>query len=41
MTIPRKELKSLQVSPVSLMPDGLEQTMTKKELANLLAFLRN
>jgi putative heme-binding domain-containing protein len=41
VTIPRKELKSLQASPVSLMPDGLEQTMTKKELANLLAFLRN
>ena len=41
VTIPRKELKSLQSSPVSLMPDGLEQTMTPQELANLLAFLRN
>jgi len=41
VTIPRKELKSLQASPVSLMPDGLEQTMTRQELADLMAFLRN
>ena len=40
-TIPRNKLKSLQASPVSLMPDGLEQTMTRQELADLLAFLRN
>ena len=40
-TIPRNKLKSLQASPVSLMPDGLEQTMTRRELADLLAFLRN
>ncbi|MGE4550383.1 MAG: c-type cytochrome, partial [Opitutales bacterium] len=40
-TIPRNKLKSLRASPVSLMPDGLEQTMTRRELANLLAFLRN
>lgn len=40
-TISRAKLKSLRASPVSLMPDGLEQTMTRQELANLLAFLRN
>ena len=40
-TIARNKLKSLKASPVSLMPDGLEQTMTRQELADLLAFLRN
>jgi putative heme-binding domain-containing protein len=40
-TISRTKLKSLRASPVSLMPDGLEQTMSRQELANLLAFLRN
>ena len=40
-TIPRTKLKSLRASPVSLMPDGLEQTITRQELANLLAFLKN
>ena len=39
-TIPRSNLKSLRALPVSLMPDGLEQTMTRQELANLLALVR-
>ena len=39
-TIPRSNLKSLRALPVSLMPDGLEQTMTRQELANLLALIR-
>jgi len=39
-TIPRSNLKSLRAMPLSLMPDGLEQTMTRQELANLLAFMR-
>jgi hypothetical protein len=33
-------LKSLRALPVSLMPDGLEQTMSRQELANLLALIR-
>jgi putative heme-binding domain-containing protein len=40
-TVSRKKLKSLRALPVSLMPDGLELTMSRQELANLLAFLRN
>jgi putative membrane-bound dehydrogenase-like protein len=40
-TVSRKNLKSLRALPVSLMPDGLELTMSRQELANLLAFLRN
>jgi len=39
-TIPRSNLKSIRAMPLSLMPDGLEQTMTRQELANLLAFMR-
>ena len=38
--IPRSNLKSLKVSPLSLMPDGLEKGMTPQELADLLAFLK-
>ena len=39
-TISRKNLKSLKASTISLMPDGLEQTMTRQERASLLAFLK-
>ncbi len=37
----RKNIKSLTNSGLSLMPEGLEQTMTKEELAQLIAFLKN
>ena len=40
-TISRDQIKSLQAMPVSLMPDGLEQSMTRQELRDLLAFLKN
>lgn len=36
----RSNIESLTGSGLSLMPDGLEQTMTKEELANLIAYLR-
>ncbi|MDE2681822.1 MAG: c-type cytochrome, partial [Verrucomicrobiota bacterium] len=39
-TLPRKNIKTLRASPKSLMPDQLEKTMTKQELADLLAFLK-
>lgn len=39
-TLPRDQVKSLTVSPVSLMPPGLEKLMTAQELADLLAYLR-
>ncbi len=39
-SIARSKLKSLRAMPVSLMPDGLEQTMTRQELADLLALIR-
>ncbi|MBT3638642.1 MAG: c-type cytochrome, partial [Opitutae bacterium] len=39
-SIPRSNLKSIRAMPLSLMPDGLEQTMSRQELANLLALIR-
>ena len=39
-TIPRSNLKSLRAMPLSLMPDGLEQTMSRQELVNPLALIR-
>jgi putative heme-binding domain-containing protein len=39
--IPRKEVVSIEPSSVSLMPDGFDTTLTKTELADLLAFLQS
>ena len=39
-TVPRGQIASLTASPLSLMPQELEKTMTKQELADLLAYLR-
>ncbi|MBI4626480.1 MAG: c-type cytochrome [Verrucomicrobia bacterium] len=38
--VARSNISSFVASGVSLMPDGLEQTMTKEELANIIAYLR-
>ncbi|MBL9190322.1 MAG: c-type cytochrome [Opitutaceae bacterium] len=40
-TILRGGVAKLETSGVSLMPDGLEQTMTGDELANLIGFLKS
>ncbi|MDO8545613.1 MAG: HEAT repeat domain-containing protein [Opitutaceae bacterium] len=40
-TVLRRNITSLNASGVSLMPDGLEQTMAKDEVASLIAFLKN
>lgn len=40
-SILRSNIESLTNSGMSLMPDGLEQTMTKEELANLIAYLKH
>ena len=37
--LPRAELESLQSSGRSLMPEGLEQFLSKQDLADLIAFL--
>jgi putative membrane-bound dehydrogenase-like protein len=39
-TINRQDIKSLKSLPISAMPTGLEKNITKEEMANLLAFLR-
>lgn len=40
-TVLRKSIASLTASGVSLMPDGLEQTMSRDELAGLIAYLKS
>ena len=40
-TIQRSMIKKFQASNKSLMPEGLEQTMTRQEMKDLLAFLKN
>jgi putative membrane-bound dehydrogenase-like protein len=40
-TVPRKNITSLTASGISLMPDGLEQTMAKEDVTNLIAFLKS
>ncbi|MFN0125551.1 MAG: PVC-type heme-binding CxxCH protein [Verrucomicrobiales bacterium] len=39
-TIPRSAIKRLTVSPLSLMPEGLEAAMNLQELADLLSYLK-
>ena len=38
-TIPRNQIDSIEVLPISLMPEGLENTMTEQELVDLINFL--
>ena len=40
VTVLRQNIKELRASSVSLMPDGLEETMTRQELADVIAYLR-
>lgn len=40
-TVLRGNIASLTASGLSLMPDGLEQTMTKDELNNLISYLKS
>ena len=40
MTVPRSEVKSLTSAGISLMPVGLEAAITKEEMADLIAFLK-
>jgi putative heme-binding domain-containing protein len=40
LTIPRAKIKGIRPSPLSLMPEGMEQLISKQDLAGLLAFLK-
>jgi putative heme-binding domain-containing protein len=40
-TVMRQSIMTLTASGVSLMPDGLEQTLEKGDIANVVAFLRS
>src|SRR5690606_12688691 len=37
--VPRDKIDEIQVSPISLMPENLEDQLTPEELADLFAFL--
>ena len=39
--VSRNTITSMNASGVSLMPDGLEQTMAKEDVANIVAFLKS
>ena len=39
--IPRDKIVSMKSSNVSLMPDGLDESLTQSELTDLLAFLQS
>jgi putative heme-binding domain-containing protein len=39
--IARQTIKDIQTGAVSLMPAGLDEQLTRQELADLLAFLKN
>jgi putative heme-binding domain-containing protein len=38
--IPRSSVRSITASKVSLMPEGFDETLSKTEMADLLAFLQ-
>lgn len=40
-TVARKEIASLSASGLSLMPDGLELTVAKEDVGNIVAFLKS
>jgi putative heme-binding domain-containing protein len=39
-TISRQEIKRIAATKISLMPEGLEQTLSLQQMADLLAFIR-
>jgi putative heme-binding domain-containing protein len=40
LRIPRSEVRSMRPSTVSLMPEGLDESLSRQELSDLLAFLQ-
>ena len=39
-SVPRSNIASYAAAGVSLMPDGLEEAMSKKDISDLIAYLR-
>ena len=39
--IPRKEIVKMGFAPVSLMPEGFDEVLTKGEIVDLMAYLRS
>src|SRR5262249_7652079 len=40
-TVPRSQIVAMQTLPTSLMPNGLDRTLSEQELLDLVAFLRS
>ncbi|MES2571686.1 MAG: hypothetical protein V4710_16740, partial [Verrucomicrobiota bacterium] len=40
-TIPKEKIASRRISPVSMMPPGLVNVLTKEEILDLLAYLES
>ena len=40
-TLPRAQITAMQMLPTSLMPDGLDRTLTEGELLDFVQFLRS
>ena len=40
VSLRRNEIEEMRASTVSLMPEGLEEDMTKQDLADVIAYLR-
>jgi putative heme-binding domain-containing protein len=41
ITVQREEIEASEPSSISIMPAGLDQQLTRQELADLIAFLEN
>ena len=39
--IPRDRIKRMDIAEVSIMPDGFDETLTRAELTDLLAYLQS
>ena len=39
--IPRAEVEAVEPLPISLMPQGLDQTLSEEDLIDLIAFLKS
>jgi hypothetical protein len=40
-SLPRAQIASIEPSNISIMPAGLDQALTRSELADLIAYLRS
>ena len=39
--VPREAIETLQQSPLSIMPNGMDEQLSRQELSDLIAFLQS